>query len=474
MKKIENTSLVCIDCYYYGKSVAALQKSMAQNEFDRVIFFTDIPLDIEGIEVIQIKTITSKKEYSFFCVKELWKHITTKYILNVQHDGWTTNGELFDERLYDYDWCGALWLENDGYANGNGGYSWKSKKLLDAIGQDDLIKATNPEDAQICRTYRDYLEKQYQLKWATDEICEGFAYELREPCKPTMGFHGNFYPPYHPTVILKRSAALGDCLILEPVMRYYAMKGYNIVLDIPKPFFELYTQHYFPVTHISMFNSKRIKPEKQINLDMSYESKPGQNYLKSYFEFCGIKDYKLSKPQLYPLVDDNTRLFKKYCVIHLDRREQEHRNVHGINWVAVQRYLENKGYLVIQVSRNEHEKCGIEINTPSIGFMKFVIAGASLFIGVDSAPSNIAVAYNIPSVIFFGSVNPDYIHPDLRNVEIIQGKCEKSGCWHIQGGTAGKECAYKGTDKYLQCCKTDSDVVVGAINKLIKNNADNN
>lgn len=470
MKKINNCSLICIDCYNYGNAVSALQKSMSQNQFDKILFFTDIEIDIEGIEVIKIDSIRSKEEYSHFCVKELWKHITTDYVLNIHHDGYTLNGELFDERLYDYDWCGSLWLESDGYANGNGGYSWKSRKLLNAIGQDEMIRATHPEDVQTCRTYRNYLEKVHGLKWATDEVCERFSFELREPNQPTMGFHGYFHEPYKPTVILKRSAALGDVIILEPVMRYYYNHGYNVVLDIPLPFFELYQNHYFPVKHIDNFDRGRIKPEKEISLDLSYEIKPRQSYLKSYFEFCGITDYQLSKPILFPYVNEKTKLFKKYAVIHNDWRETEHRNIYGVDWRKVRKHLETLGYLVLQIGKNEHESAGIEINTSSITLLKFVIGGCDIFLGCDSAPAGIAVAYNKKSIIFFGSVCPDYIHPDLTNVEIIQGDCSNAYCWHKEGETAGVKCTFKGTDKYLQCCKSTWEEVVDKINILEQKN----
>jgi hypothetical protein len=469
MKKINNCSLICIDCYNYGNAVSALQKSMSQNQFDKILFFTDIEIDIEGIEVIKIDSIRSKEEYSHFCVKELWKHITTDYVLNIHHDGYTLNGELFDERLYDYDWCGSLWLESDGYANGNGGYSWKSRKLLNAIGQDEMIRATHPEDVQTCRTYRNYLEKVYGLQWATDEICEKFSYELREPNQPTMGFHGYFHKPYKPTIILKRSGALGDCIILEPILRYYYNHGYNVVLDIPLPFFDIYAQHYFSVKHISQFDAGRIKPVKEINLDMAYEVKPRQNYLKSYFEFCGISDYELTKPQLHPLVNERTKPFKKYAVIHIDNRETAHRNIYGVDWRKVENHLKILGYTVIQIGANEHEQCGIEYNTSySIAVMKHIVAGCDLFVGIDSAPSNIAVAYNKPCVLFFGSVCPDYIHPDLTNVEVIQGDCETAYCWHKEGSKSGQPCAFAGTSKYLQCCVSSFEIVIDKINKLVK------
>jgi ADP-heptose:LPS heptosyltransferase len=447
---------------------------MAQNEFDRVMFFTDIPIDLPGIEVVQIPSIKSKEEYSRFMLKELWKHITTDFILTVQHDGYTLNGELFDERLYEYDFAGALWLQNvwvvENHMNGNGGYSWRSKKLLDAVGKDENIKLSHPEDAHLCRTYRTYLEETYGLKWATDEICDGFSYELREPNKQSMGFHGNFHQPYRPTVILSRKAAAGDILLMEPVCRYYAVKGWNVVLDIPIEFYALFKDHYFPIKHISQFDRGRITPEKEICLDHAYEVKSKQNYLKSYFEFCGITDYVLTRPQLYPLVDENTRLFKKYVVLHIDQRiNTPERNPLGINWKQVQRHIENLGYTVIQVGSNDSEDCGLRVNTKNnIAFLKYIIAGASAFIGVDSLPSHIAVAYNLPCVLLFGSTNPYCIHADLTNIEVVQGSCNKANCWHIDGSQSGQKCLFTGTDQYLQCCKHSADDIVDAIDRLTK------
>lgn len=466
MKPIKNASLVCIDCYNYGKAVSALQKSMVQNEFEEVLFLTDIKLQLDGIKVVQIPSIKSKDDYSRFIIKELYKYIKTGYILLIQHDGYTLDGDLFDERLYSYDYAGALWLESDGYANGNGGYSWRSYHLLEATGKDSFIKATTPEDAQICRTYRDYLEQTHGIKWAPDELCEGFSYELREPKRPTMGFHGYFHHSFKPTVILKRSAALGDIILMEPVMRHYHEKGYNIVLDVPADYFQIFHQHYFPIQHISHFDKGRIRAEKEVNLDLAYEVKPRQPYLKSYFEFCGIEDCELSRPQLSPFVNETTKLFKKYAVIHIDKRDTPHRNIYDIDWTKVRKHLEALEYTVIQIGKNDHEFCGLELNTSSVGFMKFVIAGADLFIGVDSGPAHIAVAFNKPSVLFFGSVNPDYIHCDLDNVEIIQGNCADAYCWHKEGGTAGTICKHVNTSKYLQCCKSGWEQVIDAINKF--------
>lgn len=465
MIELSRITIICVDCYNYGLATSALQKCNEEVKAARTVLLTDIPLEIDGIEVVKIPTISSKEQYSHFLIKELYKYFDTDFVLIVQHDGYILDGNVWNDEFYNYDFIGAPWLYTDNKNVGNGGFSLRSKKLQEALGKDEFITASDPEDQAIGRLYRDYLIKEYGIKFPSEELADTFSFELREPKCKTFGFHSNFHAPYQPTVVLKRTAALGDCLILEPVMRYYAMKGYNVVLDIPISFFDLYTQHYFPVKHISKFDKGRVKPEKEVNLDLAYEVKPRQNYLKSYFEFCGITDYELTRPILYPFVDEKTKTFKKYAVVHIDNRETTHRNIYGVKWNQIQRHLEAYGYTVIQIGKGQHELCGLEINTPSIGYMKFLIAGCDLFIGIDSAPAGIAVAYNKPCVLFFGSVNPDYIHPDLTGVHVIQQKCIYQNCWHSKdGGTAGVECVF---DKEKPpCCISSTEEVIDAINLI--------
>lgn len=463
MTELEDVTLVCVDCINPGLAINSLQKSLLQIKPERCLLLTDKEIEVDGIEVVKILPIKSKDEYSRFIVKQLHNYIETGHVLITQHDSWVLDGSLFPTSLYEYDYAGALWLENDGLSNGNGGFSWRSIELLINTAKDDFIKATTPEDVALCRVYRNYLESEYHLKWAPDDVCEQFSFELREPNQKTFGFHGYFHQPFRHTIILKRSGAMGDIIMMEPLMRWYYDNGYNVVVDIPNECCDLFAQHYFPVKHISQFDKGRI-PAMEINLDLAYEVKPKQSYIQSYFDMCGIKEKPQFKPYLYPYVDEQTKLFKKYCVVHIDKRETPHRNIFDVNWKKVERHLTALGYTVVQVGKAEHESIGIEMNAMTIGFLKFVISGADLFIGIDSGPSHIAVAYNIPSVIFFGSVNPDYIHPDLSRIEAIQGKCDRQHCWHIVGGTAGQPCFYDAQKP--PCCVHDSDEVIDAINKF--------
>ena len=463
MLKLPNITLICADTKQPAAAINSMRKSMAKVEFAKAVLLTDAELEIEGIEVIKIETLNSKEEYSWFIIKKLYKYFDTDYCLVVQHDSWVLNETAWQDKFFGYDFLGAAWLYIDDRNAANGGFSLRSKKLQTILGTDDKIEIYSPEDEIIGRLYRNYLEEKYNIKFPNDDVCDEFAFELREPRCATFGFHSYFHQPYAPTIILKRTVALGDCIIAEPLMRYYAVKGYNVVLDMPMEYFDLFREHYFPLKHISQFDSGRI-PAKTINLDLAYEVKPRQSYLKSYFEFCGIKDYKLSRPQLYPLESGKTKYFEKYAIIHIDERETPYRNIFGVDWKKVQRHLEALGYTVIQVGKGKHDECGLYFNTAHVRLLKFLIAGCDIFLGVDSAPSHIAMAYNKPCVLFFGSVNPDYIHPDLSNTVVIQQKCIYNGCWHLEGSTNGQDCRFNKTTP--PCCVTNYEEVIDGINKL--------
>jgi ADP-heptose:LPS heptosyltransferase len=136
--------------------------------------------------------------------------------------------------------------------------------------------------------------------------------------------------------------------------------------------------------------------------------------------------------------------------------------------VDVVEYLKSLGFTVLQVGRYKHEQVADEINTSSIRFLKFVISSCDLFIGVDSSPAHIAVAYNKACVIMCGSVNPKLIYPDLTNVEIIQQPCDHAFCWHTKSGSSeGVPCFYAGTEKEVQCSNYDSQMIISAIDKFI-------
>jgi len=95
-----------------------------------------------------------------------------------------------------YDYIGAVWPQyDDGHTVGNGGFSLRSRKLLDALASDDIV-ARNPEDVCIARTYRSLLEQRWGIRFADEKTAHRFSFE-RAPrlFASSFGFHGMSHLP---------------------------------------------------------------------------------------------------------------------------------------------------------------------------------------------------------------------------------------------------------------------------------------
>jgi hypothetical protein len=446
---------------------------MALCKFDHVIFFTNHNIIMDGVTTQLIREIKSKDDYSHFLLKEAYKYISTKFVLVTQHDSWVLNSDCFDEELYEYDYAGALWIENDGLANGNGGFSWRSHRLMEVVAKDKLINATAPEDVALCRVYRRYLENNYYLSWAPDEICEKFSFELRSPLQRTFGFHSYFHEPYREMVVIRRLDAMGDTIQVEPVLEHFHKKGYRVVLETLPQFEPLFQNHHYPVLFPRQIDPRVLSTAKRYNLTMSYESNPKQLHLKSYYDFCEVPEEErvIRNPRLNFNVDESIKLFKRYCVIHIDKRETSTgRNVEGIDWSAVIWELEKKGLTPIQIGKGDHISTGaLEMKTITQDLMCYLIAGCDLFIGCDSGPANIALATGRKMITFHGAVDPSYIYPDMTLVKVLQNHhkkvCNTPYCWSSVISTQGTTCYVN--PELPPCTIYDTSELLNAINEMI-------
>lgn len=190
---IPNTTLCCIDCLNYKLSIRALEYCLRLCHFERVIFFTDRAFNLNDINVVTISAINTKEQYSRFVIKELNKYINTDFVLMIQYDGFIINPHAWTDEFLKYDYIGAKWQwYNDGFRVGNGGFSFRSRRLLKALS-DEAVKIDSVEygeDTLICRTYRGFLENKYGIKFAPEFLADKFSYERAEPQGLPFGFHG--------------------------------------------------------------------------------------------------------------------------------------------------------------------------------------------------------------------------------------------------------------------------------------------
>lgn len=122
----------------------AIENTIKTIPCKEVLVFSDLNL-VESAQFHKINQIKSVKEYSYFCLKCLLPFITTSHILIIQYDGFATNPQYWSDEFFDYDYIGAPWvgrhwdlMANKALCVGNGGFSLRSKKLLEAL-QDKFI-----------------------------------------------------------------------------------------------------------------------------------------------------------------------------------------------------------------------------------------------------------------------------------------------------------------------------------------------
>jgi hypothetical protein len=217
MKKINNTTICCLDTKNKIEALIALDKSIKDISFDKYYFFTD---NIDGIniskfenlakvnlEIFYIPTITSKSDYSKFCLVDLNKYISTNFCLTIQHDGYIINPECWKDEFLGFDYIGAPWPSQWGYKNrvGNGGFCLKSKKFLNLceeifsqfdfrldISRDKYDISIN-EDFLSCNIYYEEFIAN-GIKYADAETASYFSIEhpVPEIKEKTFGFHDYF------------------------------------------------------------------------------------------------------------------------------------------------------------------------------------------------------------------------------------------------------------------------------------------
>jgi len=196
LMNIPNITLICIDCVNYEAAIRAINISTSKTEFSKVIFITDKHPENppKSIEVKIIDKINSREEYSKFILNKLGDYFTTEHALIIQWDGYIINEKSWDPEFLNYDYIGAKWWHKDGLNVGNGGFSLRSKKLVECIKKLNIVTTNDTEDNIICRTYRRVLETRFGIKYADEKIADKFAYERGYTPINEMpwGFHG-FY-----------------------------------------------------------------------------------------------------------------------------------------------------------------------------------------------------------------------------------------------------------------------------------------
>jgi hypothetical protein len=198
--RIPRTTLACIDCALPSLGARAMALSMRQCEYGQAMLLTDSPAaalpDLDArIRVVPIPPLASAREYSRFVMKELAGHVETDFVQLVQWDGYVIRGEAWEDAFLDYDYIGARWwFHRPPHDVGNGGFSLRSRRLLEAT-RDPAVEVADAEDDAICRVHRALLEERFGIRYAPGAVADRYAFEGSKPTGREFGFHAIYNLP---------------------------------------------------------------------------------------------------------------------------------------------------------------------------------------------------------------------------------------------------------------------------------------
>lgn len=192
MLNLNNITLLCIETREPELAYWAIDKCLSNVEFAKVVLITN--LDLVGkkradIEYVQAPPIKTTKDYSELLLTGIAQYVEGSHVLIIQWDSFVTHPQLWSDEFLQYDYIGPVWPHHPETPVGNGGFSLRSKKLLQAIQKPGFVKK-HPEDYCICVDNRDFLEQQ-GIKISPVSIAERFAVE-RTTWHEAFGFHGFF------------------------------------------------------------------------------------------------------------------------------------------------------------------------------------------------------------------------------------------------------------------------------------------
>lgn len=206
----------------YDKCLRALQETLRNSpNINHIYWFSDQTISQQlsvPVTWIRIKPFVIGSSfdlwYNYISLKLMPAVVNSDYNIIVQSDGFAVNKSAWTDEFFKYDYIGAVWPHMiPGENVGNGGFSWRSRKLYDALldwapsyeGKDwpnlsaphyhilDDGTLTMPEDALLASPYRRFLEARYGIRYASESLANQWSLETASDSAligKSFGFHG--------------------------------------------------------------------------------------------------------------------------------------------------------------------------------------------------------------------------------------------------------------------------------------------
>ena len=193
MLNLSNVTLLCVETRDPQLAHWAIDQCLNGTQFAKVVLITNLDRINEkksNIEYVQAPPIRTTKDYSDLLLTGLDQYVQGSHVLVIQWDSFVICPELWTDEFLTYDYIGPVWPHHPQNPVGNGGFSLRSVKLLQAIKRPEFFRK-HPEDYCICVDNKAFLEQDCGIRIAPTMIAEQFAVE-RSPWHQAFGFHGFF------------------------------------------------------------------------------------------------------------------------------------------------------------------------------------------------------------------------------------------------------------------------------------------
>ncbi len=209
--QLPDVTLIAVTAVNIDETHFALQHCLQAVEFGAVkLLCPELPSTPDPRVKYQRIPPIKLDGYNRILLRLLHTQFDTRHCLIVQADGYILNPERWRQEFLEYDYIGAPWPAEIEVGNqqsqwtmtltnrvGNGGFSLRSKKLMEAVAQVPVEAMSFPvmsEDIVICHYLHDQLVAR-GLKFAPLELAARFAVETEavvpgQSLETAFGFHG--------------------------------------------------------------------------------------------------------------------------------------------------------------------------------------------------------------------------------------------------------------------------------------------
>lgn len=222
-------------------------------------------------------------------------------------------------------------------------------------------------------------------------------------------------------IIVNRRAALGDVLLITPLLKAIneAMPRNPLMVQTAIP--ELFERN----PHIASYG-KRIEARGAmvVDLDNAYEERPGMHVLEAYE--AAVREMIPGLPpvsfhtEYHPdashrrwAADKRRHWGDKVCLIHVGPTNWPGKNWPMDRWAEVASGLVAKGWHVVAVGNGTKPEvirdCVNLMGQTSIGQLAALMQLCQLFIGIDSFPMHLAQSQGLPTIGLFGCTSHRYL-----------------------------------------------------------------